>query len=106
MDNAVVANVFGTLGAVLWSLQVRVQSCAFLGDCAKQPNTALAPNMEELEATRLQGLIFNLFPLLGHCWCAARCVQHCRRLQCCSPDSTKYSHTPQSLHVVPVQILR
>lgn len=24
MDNAVVANVFGTLGAVLWSLQVRV----------------------------------------------------------------------------------
>lgn len=52
MDNPVVANVFGTLGAVLWSLQV-IQMCTAASSWTTNINVsqATAADLDELAPT-------------------------------------------------------
>lgn len=81
MDSPAAANVFGTLGAVLWSLQVgsNFSVCSLFKSSLLKLVQALTSNLEELAAARHPVPFVDVFPLMGCRWGPPRRVQHRRR---------------------------
>jgi hypothetical protein len=106
MDNPIVANILGILGAVCWTVQVYTNYVP--SNKAGQMLTDVAadsPDCHQLPPPQCHWPSAYHDDAVGMGWCATGRIQHRRRFQRCPEDSATDPHLAESGNVDPVLLL-